>query len=125
VQMVMVSVASALGSLQSGDLRPLAISGTARVAALPQAPTFAEAGLPGFEANAWYGLAAPQGTPDAIVGRLTTAMRAALAEPDMRKFLDELGALPGGQSPEQAATILAAETDKWREIAASGGIERS
>jgi tripartite-type tricarboxylate transporter receptor subunit TctC len=124
VQMVMVSVASALGSLQSGDLRPLAISGTAWVAALPQAPTFAEAGFPGFEANAWYGLAAPQGTPDAIVDKLTTAMQAALAEPDMRQFLDELGALPGGQNPKQAATILTAETERWREIASSGGIER-
>jgi tripartite-type tricarboxylate transporter receptor subunit TctC len=124
VQMVMVSVASALGSLQSGDLRPLAISGGARVATLPQAPTFAEAGMPGFEANAWYGLAAPQGTPDVIVDRLSAAMRTALAEPDMRQFLDDLGALPGGQSPEQAATILAAETERWREVAASGGIER-
>lgn len=124
VQMVMVSIASALGSLQGGELRPLAISGTARVPALPQVPTFAEAGLPGFEAIAWYGLAAPQGTPDAIVDKLNSAMRAALAELDMRQFLDELGALPSGQSPSEAATILAAETEKWREIAASGGIER-
>jgi tripartite-type tricarboxylate transporter receptor subunit TctC len=125
VQMTIISIGSALGSLQSGDLRPLAISGQQRVPALPNAPTFTEAGLPGYAVSAWFGLAAPQGTPDAIVDRLYQGVRTALADSDMRQFLDQLGAVPGGMPPAEFVSLIAEETALWRDIAAAGGIEKN
>ncbi|MBE9603235.1 tripartite tricarboxylate transporter substrate binding protein [Acetobacteraceae bacterium H6797] len=124
VDMVMISIGSAAGSLASGDIRPLAICGEKRIAAFPDLPTFAEAGLPGYDVSSWYGIAAIKGTPEPIIARIHTEMQAALAAPDMKDFLASLGAVPGGMPPAAFADLLRRETERWRSIAESGGIER-
>lgn len=124
VDLVMLSPGSALGNIRGGQLRPLAISGDRRVAALPEVPTFTEAGLRGFGVINWSGLAAPKGTPDTIVGRLQGEVARALATPDMKAFIAELGSEPGGIAPAAFSALLAEEAARWREVAAAGGIER-
>ena len=124
VDLVMLSPGSALGNIRGGQLRPLAISGERRVAALPDVPTFIEAGLQGFSVVNWSGLAAPKGTPDAIVARLQEAVVRALATPDMKAFITDLGSEPGGISPAAFSALLAEEAARWRDVAAAGGIER-
>lgn len=124
VDMVMISPGSALGNIQGGLLRPLAISGARRAAALPDTPTFAEAGLPGFSVINWSGLAAPHGTPAPIVERLQTEVARALAAPDLKEFLDALASEPGGMPPAEFSRLLAEETARWREVAAKAQIER-
>lgn len=124
VDLVMLSPGSALGNIRGGQLRPLAISGERRVAALPDVPTFAEAGLPGFGVINWSGLAAPKGTPDAVVERLHQEVVRALAAPDMAAFIADLGSTPGGIEPAAFGRLLADEAARWRDIAAAGGIER-
>jgi tripartite-type tricarboxylate transporter receptor subunit TctC len=124
VDLVMLSPGSALGNIRSGQLRPLAISGAHRVAALPDVPTFAEAGLPGYSVINWSGLAAPKGTPDAIVQRLHQEAVRALAAPDMKAFIADLGSEPGGIAPDAFSRLLTEETTRWRDVAAAGGIEK-
>ncbi|WP_338663101.1 tripartite tricarboxylate transporter substrate binding protein [Pararoseomonas sp. SCSIO 73927] len=124
VDLVMISPGSALGNIRGGQLRPLAISGDHRAAALPDVPTFREAGLPGYSVINWSGLAAPKGTPAAIVERLHGEMARALEAQDMRTFIAELGSEPGGITPGAFSQLLAEEAARWREVAASGGIER-
>ena len=129
VDMVMVSLGSALGHVQGGALRVLAISGTARTPVLPAVPTFAEAGLRDFGPGGagvvnWSGLAAPARTPDAVVTRLQQTVAEALRASDMRDFLASIASDPGGMPPAAFTALLAEETERWRGVAASGGIER-
>nr|WP_277819350.1 tripartite tricarboxylate transporter substrate binding protein [Pseudoroseomonas vastitatis] len=124
VDLVMLSPGSALGNIRGGQLRPLAISGEHRTAALPDVPTFAEAGLPGFGVINWSGLAAPKGTPDPVVRKLQQEVSRALAAPDMKTFIGELGSEPGGITPAAFDRLLKEEEERWRNIAATAGIEK-
>ncbi|MFD1109034.1 Bug family tripartite tricarboxylate transporter substrate binding protein [Pseudoroseomonas ludipueritiae] len=124
VDIVLLSPGSALGNIRGGQLRPLAISGARRVDALPEVPTFAEAGLPDYGVVNWSGLAAPRGTPDAIVQRLHQEAARALAAPDMKAFIAELGSEPGGIAPADFTRLIQEETTRWRDVAATGGIEK-
>ena len=113
-----------MGNIQGGLLRPLAISGAHRSAALPDTPTFAEAGLPGFGVVNWSGLAVPRGTPAPIVERLHAEVGRALAAPDLKEFLDSIASEPGGMPPADFTRLLAEETERWRKVAAESQIER-
>ena len=129
VDMVMISLGSALGHVRGGLLRPLAMSGTSRTAALPDVPTFQESGLATFGPHGegvvnWSGLAAPARTPDTVVTRLQAEVATALQAPDMREFLTTIASEPGGMPPEAFATLLAEETARWRDVAGGAGIER-
>lgn len=129
VDMVMVSLGSALGHVQGGALRVLAISGTRRAAAFPELPTFREAGLANFGPGGagvvnWSGLAAPSRTPDAVVNRLQEEVAKALQAQDMRDFLAAIASEPGGMPPAAFAALLAEETARWSDVAATSGIER-
>jgi tripartite-type tricarboxylate transporter receptor subunit TctC len=129
VDMVMLSLGSALGHVRGGLLRPLAMSGTSRTAALPEVPTFREAGLTNFGPHGegvvnWSGLAAPARTSDAVVMRLQSEVATALRAPDMQEFLATIASEPGGMPPEAFATLLAEETARWRDVAGGAGIER-
>ena len=88
------NVASTLQHVQSGKLRALAVTGRSRTGALPDVPTVAQAGVPGFEMYEWNGLFAPAGTPDAVVEKLSAAMRQALAAPEVRERIAALGGEP-------------------------------
>jgi tripartite-type tricarboxylate transporter receptor subunit TctC len=121
VDVVFASPGSALGGATT-ILRPLAISGTARMAALPDVPTFAEAGLPSYSVTHWSGLAVPRGTPAPVVDRLYAESAKALASPDMVEFLTSIACLPGGAPPAEVERLLAEETIRWRQVVEAAGI---
>jgi len=111
-----------LAHIQSGTLRALAVGDKQRSAALPDVPTVAEAGVPGYAANAWYGLFAPARTPEAVVDKLQTQIAAILQEPAVRKRMTELGATPVGGKPSEFRAFQAAEIKRWKEVVDSAQI---
>jgi tripartite-type tricarboxylate transporter receptor subunit TctC len=112
-----------LPQLRDGRIRALAVAGATRATALPDLPTMAEAGLPGFEASSWFGLAAPGGTPAALVARIAAAVRAALAEPGLRAKLAAAGAEPGAMDPDGFARFVAAERARWGKVVQASGAQ--
>jgi tripartite-type tricarboxylate transporter receptor subunit TctC len=112
-----------LPHLQSQRLRALATSGGQRIALLPELPTLAESGLPGYEATVWWGLLAPAGTPREIVARLNAETLKALADPAVRERLTALGAVITPSTPEQFGAFLRAEIDKWAAVIKAARIQ--
>ncbi|MDJ0387738.1 tripartite tricarboxylate transporter substrate binding protein [Roseomonas sp. E05] len=113
---------SHLPHVRAGTTRALAVTTAERVAALPEVPTVAESGFPGFAITVWYMLLGPAGLPRPIVERWSAAMNEALAEPDIRKRLEEAGFLPGGGSPEDAATLVRQEAERYGALVERAGI---
>jgi tripartite-type tricarboxylate transporter receptor subunit TctC len=107
--------------VQAGKLRALAVSTDKRAAAAPDVPTIAESGVKGFAFGAWKGLMVPAATPPDIVERLHAAATKALAKPDFRKRLIELGAEPVGNTPAQFAAVIKNETASWAALVKSTG----
>ncbi len=103
----------AMGNIQGGTLRPLAVTSPKRFSLLPQVPTASESGLPGFEAQLFYGLLAPAGTPRPIVERLNQELRAALASDEVRQRITSDGAEPLTSTPEEHAALLDRDETKW------------
>ena len=103
--------------VKAGRLRAIAVTRSARLAALPDLPTFEEAGLNGFEANGWQGLLAPAGTPAAVMTRLSAALMKTLAERDVRERFTEQGLDTEVSTPEQFGAYIRAETEKWARLA--------
>ncbi|MBR0665158.1 tripartite tricarboxylate transporter substrate binding protein [Roseomonas hellenica] len=122
VDTVFASPSAAMMGGSAAVLRPLAISGPGRLAALPEVPTFAEAGLPDYAIMHWSGLAVPRATPMPIVERLHAEAAKALAAPDMVAFLASIASLPGGMPPAEAERLLAEDTQRWRQVVALAGI---
>lgn len=110
-----------LPHVTAGSIRALAVAGAQRSPLLPDLPTIAEAGVPGLEASAWFGLTAPAGTPPATLDRITEAVMRALQAPDVVKRLTELGAEPGNISGEAFGAFLRAEADKWSKVVQTSG----
>ena len=102
--------------LTSGRVRALALSSKARSPALPGAPTVAESGVPGYEADNWYGIFAPGGTPPAVVKQLYDALKAAAATPAFRQRASTEGLIVTLDTPEATAAFVRAEEDKWRRV---------
>ncbi|HWX47838.1 MAG TPA: tripartite tricarboxylate transporter substrate binding protein [Roseomonas sp.] len=113
---------SHLPHIRSGSTRALAVTTPARVAALPDVPTVAEKGFPGFAITVWYMLLGPAGLPVPVVDRWSAAMNEALAEPNNRHRLEEAGFLPGGGSPEDAATLVRQEAERYAALVQRAGI---
>ncbi|HQR56229.1 MAG TPA: tripartite tricarboxylate transporter substrate binding protein [Burkholderiaceae bacterium] len=108
---------SALPHIKSGRLKALAVTSRTRSPALPNVPTIEEAaGLKGFDASSWFGLFAPAGTPRAIVDKIQADVAKALAQPEVRERFVAQGADPGGNTPDQFAAFIRAETDKWTRV---------
>jgi tripartite-type tricarboxylate transporter receptor subunit TctC len=103
----------AMGNINGGTLRPLAVTSAKRFGPLPDVPTASESGLPGFEAVLYYGLLAPAGTPRGIVERLNKELRAALATDEVRTRIVNDGAEPLTSSPEEHAALLDRDETKW------------
>lgn len=117
------SPTDALQFIQTGKLRPLAVTGSKRLDALPQVPTIAESGYPGFEATNWYAFVAPQRTPAAIVQRLNSAMVTALADPGVTAQLRKLGLDPAPSTPAEATNFIRSESDKWSALVRKVGLK--
>jgi tripartite-type tricarboxylate transporter receptor subunit TctC len=122
VQLVFPSTASAIEYVKTGKLRGLALTGTARLDALPDLPTVADS-VPGYEASSLYGIGAPHATPAEVVDRLNKEVNAALADPKMRARLADLGGTPFGGSPADFGKLIADETEKWGKVIKSAGIK--
>ena len=103
----------ALGNIQSGKLRAVAVASPTRTALLPDTPTFAESGMPGFEAVLHYGLLAPAGTPRAIVDRLNTELRKLASNDEVKKRISSEGGDPLSSSPDEYAADIDREETKW------------
>lgn len=112
-----------LPHIKAGRLRPIAVSSATRVAALPEVPTFAEAGFPGVEDDTWIGIFLPAGTPAAIVQRLNESVNQALRTADMKERLEALAFEPVGGSPQQFAGYVKAEIVKWGKVVRAGNIK--
>jgi len=105
-----------ISHIQDGRLRPLAVAATTRMALLPDLPSAAEAGLPGYEASSWFGIMAPSGTPAPIVARLHQEVVRALATPAMQARFAKLGARLVGNTPDQFAAQIRAERASWGDV---------
>lgn len=105
VQSMFDNTPSALPHVQGGRLRAIAITSARRSPLLPDVPTLAESGYPGFDVQSWFGLAAPAGTPRAVIDRLNTALGKVLAAPDVRQRLQELAATPNPARPSRCAAL--------------------
>ncbi len=105
--------ASGVTLLRAGQVRALAVTGTKRIAAAPELPTVAEAGLPGFDVAPWSGLFVPAKTAPAIINKIYVDTATVLKDPDIRERLDELGVTPVGSTPQELASYVKAEMAKW------------
>src|SRR6185436_18722866 len=106
---------------KSGKLRALAVSSSRRVPALPDVPTFAEAGFPGMEDYTWVGVFLPAGTPPAIVQRLNEAINRAMQAPDVKERIESFAFELVGGSPKQTADYVRAEVLKWGKVVRETG----
>jgi tripartite-type tricarboxylate transporter receptor subunit TctC len=116
VQMMIDAVTAMAPNVSQGQVRALAITGTARSSVLPDVPTVAEAGLPGYEATIWLGLMAPTGTPKPIIDKLNAAVNAAIRRPEIVKLWTEQGAEPMSMTPEEFDKYLRSDIVKWAEV---------
>jgi tripartite-type tricarboxylate transporter receptor subunit TctC len=122
VQMMISSLPPALQHMRSGRLRLLAVTSAERSQFATGFPTMDEAGVPGYAAELWWGLAAPARTPDPVIRRLSQELQRILGEKDLRqRFLDE-AAIPSPGSPESFGDLIARDLAIWRKVAAAGGI---
>jgi tripartite-type tricarboxylate transporter receptor subunit TctC len=117
------TIPASIGYIEGGELRALAVTSTKRATVIPQVPTSAEAGLPGFEAGFYYGISAPAGTPRPIIDRLNKELRAAIAAPDMQKRLVDEGTDPTPSTPEEYAVNLEREEAKWAALIKQLGLK--
>ena len=117
------ALSTPLPHIKSGRLRALAVSSAARVAALPEVPTFAEAGFPGVEDYTWIGVFLPAGTPPAIVQKFNESINQALQGADMRERLAALAFEPVGGTPQQFSAYVKAEIAKWGKVVREGNIK--
>jgi len=121
IQLMFDNLASSLGQIRAGKVRALAVTTAKRTSLAPELPTIAESGLPGFDINTWFGVFAPAKTPQPVVDRLYTEFTRALAMPDVRQKMIDLGAEPVGNKPAEFAAYIRSEKDKYaRVIRASG-----
>jgi tripartite-type tricarboxylate transporter receptor subunit TctC len=121
-QIALGSLVQALPHIKSGRLKLLGVGGTKRVAGLPDVPTIAEAGVPGYEATAWWGVLAPAGTPRAVIERLHKEFSAILTSAETKKRFEAEGAEALQMTPDEFGRFIAAETAKWAEVVKGIGI---
>ncbi len=121
VNLMFDNVPSAISHIRAGKLRSLATTGAKRALVLPDLPTMIEAGVPGFESTAWFGLAMPAGTPREIIARMNAEGQKATRSPDFIKRMADLGYEIVGGSPEQMASMIQDELKRWGPIVKASG----
>ncbi|WP_348755322.1 tripartite tricarboxylate transporter substrate binding protein [uncultured Aquincola sp.] len=122
VDMMFDSITSARPHIESGRLRALGVTTARRSPALPDIPTIAEAGLPGYELSPWFAVFVPAGTPQPVIEKMNAALLAAMQQPEVKARFAAIGAEPIGSTPQQLAAHLKAEMDKWSAVIAQRGI---
>jgi tripartite-type tricarboxylate transporter receptor subunit TctC len=123
IPLMFANLSAVMGNLKGGTLRALAVTGAHRSPSAPDIPTVAESALPGFEAETWWGIVAPAGTPHAILAKLNTAARKALADDDTKKRFADLGMTNGGSSPEELDAYIKSEIAKWSKVIKDANIQ--
>ncbi len=123
VQLMIATMAVAVGSIKAGRLRPLGVTSNKRFELMPQIPTVAEAGVPGYEAVFWFGTFVPAGTPREIVTRLNGEIRKVLEVAEVRQRLLESGLVATGSTVEEFAAFVPADSKKWAKIVQEKGIK--
>ncbi len=121
VNMMFDNIPSSISHIRSGKLRALATTGAKRSPMLPELPTIAESGVPGYESTAWFGIAAPVGTPKEIIARLNAEGQKALRSPEFVKRMTDLGYEIVGGTPEQMASMIQDEYKRWGPIVKASG----
>jgi tripartite-type tricarboxylate transporter receptor subunit TctC len=119
--LAMVDVASAIAQVKAGRLKALAVTSRTRVSAAPEVPTFAESGLPDYEATGWFGVVMPAGTPAQIVGRMNAELVTALKRQEIRERVLAAGAEASPSTPEEFAALIRSEIVKWGEVVRASG----
>ena len=109
--------------IKTGALKALAVTTASRVPSVPDIPTMAEAGLPGYETSTWGGVIAPAGTPKDLVAKLNAEFNAGLAQPDIKKKINDAGIETAGGTPQQFADFLQVEMKKWAKVAKDANIQ--
>lgn len=122
VQLFVTTPPSVIGHVQMGKLRAIAIAGAARHPMIPDVPTAAEQGFPGFELDAWVSLFAPAGTPDAVVQKISAALEAGLKKPELIKTANEAGVRVNYQNPAELGRTVAQDTAHWSQVIKSANI---
>ena len=123
IDFVVIGVPAAAPQLKAGRLRALAVISRERLPALPEVPTVAEAGLPGFEVTTWYGILAPAGTPRPVVARLNDELVKIMHSPEMTERLAGIGTDPVTSTPEEFAAYIRAEIAKWGDVIRKAGLK--
>jgi len=121
VQMMFDAITTMAPHVEAGKVRALGTTGKVRSSVLPDVPTLSEAGVPGYEAVIWLGIMAPKGTPQAVVDRLNSEIRKAVAAPDLEAEWKKQGAVPMSMSPEEFGKYLHADIEKWARIVKISG----
>jgi tripartite-type tricarboxylate transporter receptor subunit TctC len=122
VQVLFDNIPGSIGHIRSGKVRALGVTGSKRVAAIPEVPTIGET-VPGYDVSIWYGIAAPRGTPPEIVAKLNQAVNAVLADPKLQARLAELGGEPMPTTPAQFGKLVAEETERWGKLIRAANIK--
>jgi tripartite-type tricarboxylate transporter receptor subunit TctC len=123
VQLSMPSIPGGLPLARAGKLRALAVTGTRRSPAIPELPTVAEAGVPGYSAMNWYGFAAPAGTPGAIIATLNAEITRAITAPDTRAHMADIGLEAETSTPAEFGEFMRAEIVKWAKVIRTTGLK--
>jgi tripartite-type tricarboxylate transporter receptor subunit TctC len=123
VQLIFDTFAQSLPQAKAGKVRALAVTSLKRQASAPEIPTMDESGFPGWETGPWFGVMVRAGTPDAIVKRLNAALVRALQSPDVRDKLVAQGVVPVGNTPEEFAAFIRAESARWAKVVKAAGIK--
>lgn len=126
VQLMFADVGGAIGQIEAGQVRPIAVTSTQRVPVLPNVPTMIEAGLEGFEAQGWTLVCTATGTPRATIEKLAAAIDEAVEQPEVKNLIIRIGMLPTkSPPPDQLKPFLASEIDRWGKLIERAGIAKS
>ncbi|MDH5536788.1 MAG: tripartite tricarboxylate transporter substrate binding protein [Betaproteobacteria bacterium] len=123
VSVMFDQLSSSMGFIKEGRIKVIAVTTAKRIDALPNVPTLAESGVPGYDASTFLGILAPAQTPRAVVHALNAAIRKTVDNPTVQQRFHSLGADPGASSPEQFAKMIKDELDKWRRVAKAANLQ--
>ena len=123
IQVLLGAIPTTLAQVKAGKVRALAVSSARRWPAVPELPTIAESGLPGFEAASWFGMLAPAGTPPAVINKIQADIAAALSTADSKKYFEGSGYAGIANKPEEFGELIRSDMAKWEKVVRAAGIK--